>query len=68
MSRAQKTLSMHGLPGSLGGGAGPPPARPAPAPLPGANNNWWCAPFGGNTGAEPVHSTAVVEQLNQTLM
>jgi len=53
MSRAQKTLSMHGLPGSLGGGAGPPPARPAPAPLPGANNNWWCAPFGGNTGAEP---------------
>jgi hypothetical protein len=49
LSRAQKTLSMHGLPSM-----NVPPPGPARSSMGGSGtSNWWCAPFSTNTGAEP---------------
>merc|ERR1719201_606942 len=48
LSRAQKTLSMHGLPSM---NVPPPPNRSSMGGS--TSSNWWCAPFSTNTGAEP---------------
>merc|ERR1719312_1550268 len=50
LSRAQKTLSMHGIP-TMPVPAPPPPNRSSMGGS--SSSNWWCAPFGNNTGAEP---------------
>jgi len=49
LSRAQKTLSMHGLPAMNV----PPPNRSS---IGSSSTNWWCAPFSTGTGAEPDYS------------
>jgi len=49
LSRAQKTLSMHGLPSM---NVPPPPNRSSMGGG-SSSSNWWCAPFSTNTGAEP---------------
>jgi len=56
LSRAQKTLSMHGLPSM---NVPPPPTQRSS--MGGGNSsssNWWCAPFSTNTGAEPDYNMA----------
>jgi len=50
LTRAQKTLSMHGIP-TMPVPAPPPPNRSSMGGS--SSSNWWCAPFGGTTGAEP---------------
>jgi len=50
LSRAQKTLSMHGMPSM---NVPPPPNRSSIGSS--GNSNWWCAPFSNNTGAEPEY-------------
>jgi hypothetical protein len=51
LTRAQKTLSMHGIP-TMAAPAPPPPNRSSMGGS-STNSNWWCAPFGSSTGAEP---------------
>ena len=51
LTRAQKTLSMHGIPSM--GVQGPPPPNRSSMGGSSSSSNWWCAPFGNNTGAEP---------------
>lgn len=57
LTRAQKTLSMHGMPSM----AVPPPPPPNRSSIGagGSSSNWWCAPFSSNTGAEPDYMTGV---------
>jgi len=50
LTRAQKTLSMHGIP-TMAAPAPPPPNRSSMGGS--SSSNWWCAPFGSSTGAEP---------------
>lgn len=50
LSRAQKTLSMHGIPSM---NVPPPPNRSSMGSS--STSNWWCAPFSNNTGAEPEY-------------
>jgi len=55
LNRAQKTLSMHGMPSM----AVPPPPPVNRSSIGGAGSsgsNWWCAPFSSNTGAEPDYT------------
>ena len=56
MSRAQKTLSMHGMPSIPA--PQPPPPQPHRSSIGGAagagaggSSKWWCAPFGANADA-----------------
>jgi len=53
MSRAQKTLSMHGMPSIP---TTQPPPQPNRSSIGGNGNNgsskWWCAPFGANAAAD----------------
>jgi len=49
LTRAQKTLSMHGIP-TMAAPAPPPPNRSSMGGS-SSNSNWWCAPFGSSTGA-----------------
>ena len=53
MTRAQKTLSIHGMP-SIAVPTTQPPARSSIGGAGGApgNSKWWCASFGGATGGE----------------
>ena len=53
MTRAQKTLSIHGMP-SIAVPTTQPPARSSIGGAGGApgNSKWWCASFGGAAGGE----------------
>jgi len=53
MTRAQKTLSIHGMP-SIAVPTTQPPTRSSIGGAGGApgNSKWWCASFGGATGGE----------------
>jgi len=57
LNRAQKTLSMHGMPSMAV--PPPPPVNRSSIGLGAAgssSSNWWCAPFNSNTGAEPDYT------------
>lgn len=56
LSRAQKTLSMHGLPSM---NVPPPTQRSSMGGT--TTSNWWCAPFSTNTGAEQDYSRPAPE-------